>query len=132
MLDVEARIAARELCSPLAAHFDAIVRDRLSFLLQNGNYIDSGAASQRYQQQFHRRRGEVPLRVSLDRLCVSGWRDANEKFIARKLDGCFVFFRSHQIITASKFQEKNNMLVFKTPMNGLNTVGCNQITKLRS
>jgi len=62
---------------------------------------------------------------------VAGWRDANEKFIARKLDGCFVFFRSHQLITASKFQEKNNMLVFKTPMNGLNTVGCNQIIKLR-
>src|SRR5262245_48383850 len=59
-------------------------------------------------------------------------RDANEKIVAGKLNGCFGFFRSHQVVTTSESQEKNNMLVFKTPMNCLRTAGCNQITKLRS
>src|SRR5205085_10382931 len=104
MLDVEARIAARKLFSSFAAHFDAIIGYLLPLLFQNGNYIDSGAASQRYQQQLHRRSGEAPLRVSFDRLCVPGWRYADKNFITRELDDCFTFFISHSYITSSQFQ----------------------------
>src|SRR5437588_9654191 len=104
MLDAKARIAARKLFSSFAAHFDAIVGDPLPLLFQNGNYIDSSAASQRYQQQLHRRSGAVPLRIGLDRLCVPGWRDADKQFIARKLDDCFALFISHSYIASSQFQ----------------------------
>src|SRR2546425_6317983 len=100
MLDVEARIAARKLLSSFAAHFDAIVSDHLPLLFQNGNYIDSGAASQRNQQQLHRRGGEVPLRIGFDRLRVPRWRDADKKFIARELDDCFALFISHSYIVS--------------------------------
>src|SRR2546427_9416050 len=106
MLGVEASIAARKLFSSLAAHFDVIVGDLLSLLFQNGNYIDSGAASQRNQQQLHRRSGEVPLRISFDRLCVPGWRDADKKFSARELDDCFAFFISHSYIASSNFNKR--------------------------
>jgi hypothetical protein len=54
------------------------------------------------------------------------------------LNDRFTFFVSCQTVTVSRqrvtalqFQEKNNMLVFKTPMSDFITVGCNQITKLR-
>ena len=47
------------------------------------------------------------------------------------LDDRFTFFVSRQGVTALQFQEKNNMLVFKTPMSGFITVGCHQITTLR-
>src|SRR5260370_34159246 len=90
VLDVKPRVTVRKLFAPLAAHFDAIIGHLLPLLSQNRNHVDTGAASQGEQHQLHRRSCARAFGICLDRLSVSGWREAGAEIILRKMDRGFV------------------------------------------
>jgi len=62
---------------------------------------------------------------------VPGWGDANEKIVPGEMNRSFRVFVGHLLTVNAKNQQKNNMVVFKTQMDGVDTVRCNQIARLK-
>jgi len=70
------------IIASFAAHFDAVVCNGLALLLQNADHINRRATSQRYEQQFNRRRGARTIVVRVERKGMTLRTDANEEIVS--------------------------------------------------
>ena len=95
--DFHACVTAWMLRAARPSDLDAILRDLLPLLLQDGNDIDGRATSQCDEQQFYRGRRTTAFVVCIEHLRVPARTDADEQIFSGKVNRCFRVFLSHFI-----------------------------------
>src|SRR5438045_5173310 len=92
---LHARVCARVLLAPNAAHLYAVVGHALALLPKYGDHVNRRAASERDEQQLDRRGGARTLVVRFEHLRVAARRDGDEESVARVVDDGRRFFSVH-------------------------------------